>query len=390
MLGVSSDLSISQQLSISWSFQGSEITFAVPRKSRTICSLREVCKSLCRNIYNIWVREKSIQHIRDGMVVKVKHDDSLAWFFPDIPWQLFSRTGSRSTIPRYGIYGIGDYKSFGLTPWSLTPYKEGTHVCIYDIPHWILNNEEEADRSFDGMERILDERKRTVRSKDSKPLWDAKCRGWYVRSRKKNYLVAKIPEKREENDLIIKIHKTDTVLFRTPIPEVIEQRSEFFYKKRGKKTVFSFNEKTASYFLNRDIIEIHPSVEPIDLIDFLALPKSWVKKLVYRRIGEVPEEILVRLRDILLPELLCLEGDWTPRPTVEKVFGPEIWHPSSKPQNEFARVCNEIYYLGGWRQNGFGYKNVNAFAMLSILRGEEWGSNGRYIFPPNGWEYPHV
>lgn len=392
MLQVSLDLTISRHLIFSWSFQdfqGPTITFSVPRDLRTICSLREVCKSLYKDTYDIWIREKAIQCIRNGMVVD--HSNGLTWFFPDVPWQLFSRVGNQ-IIPRYGIYGVGDYISFGRTSWSLTPYREGTHVCCYDTPLWILNNEEDSDRLHHEMETQIalhsDEKIGTCMESQ----WYYKCRGWNTRSRRRNYREADFLERKGRRKLIIKTHETGIVSFKSTIPEVVRRRSKFFRKKLYEDgLIYRFNQKAFSYFLTRDVVEIHPSVEPIDLEVLLTLPKSRIKKLNYRRIGEVPEELLIKLRDILLPELLCLEGDWNPCSAVEKVFGPEIWHLGPNPVKSFARIRNEIYYLGEWRRGRFeyesGHEDVNAFTMLSILRGER--SNGYYIFPPNGWECPH-
>ena len=359
-----------------------------PLDLEIVQTLNGICKELHQNASPLIAKIISIRLLQKAVVVK-EDDWSLAWFYPDIPWQLFSKVGINYDISQKGY---NPESNLTETAWSLTPYEEGKHICQYETPNWIQENEETSYRFHKEIKEKNQEKSKRAYTMASQ--WYVKCRGWSSKTRRQNYREAVFVgqsggshSKRHMNQkLIIKIHKIEGILSEAAIPEHVQRRKNKEFKRTNlQATIFSFQERSLKYFLTRDVVEILPSVHPTELEQLLVLEKSEVKKLIYRRIGEVSRDLLQKLKDLLLRKLICVEGDWIPNSSVEEVFGSEVWHPISSPLSlrDRPQISQEMFYIckfsREYDEKGHKIKVIGS-QILKRLK-EEY-----YVFPPNGWE----
>lgn len=359
-----------------------------PLELEIVQKLNGICKELHQNASPLIAKIISIQLLQKAVVVK-EGDRSLAWFYPDIPWQIFSKVGINYDLSQKGY---NPESNLTETAWSLTPYEEGKHICQYETPSWIRENEETSYRFHREIFKTNQEKSKQAYAMASQ--WYVKCRGWSLKTRRQNYREAVFvgqpegfyPEKHKNQKLIIKIHNTEGILSEAAIPKHVQRRKNREFKRTHlQATIFSFQERSLKYFLIRDIVEIFPSVHPTELEQLLVLEKSEVKKLIYRRIGEVSRDLLQKLKSIFFPKLICLEGDWNLNSSVEQVFGSEVWHPISSPLSlrDRSQISQEMFYIckfsREYDEEGHKIKVIGS-QILKRLKDEY------YVFPPNGWE----
>jgi hypothetical protein len=356
-----------------WSFLGEpgseELLFNFPRDADILTSLITVSRTLYRQVYPLVMREISISYIRQRIVVN--KDDWLALFFPNIPWALFS-----------AVWPTSEAAKFNLTPpWSLMTCEMGEqqtatyglgprpHICQFTIPEWIRVNEKTCYNELKKRERANNRKKLHSRNPDNR--WIARCRGWMIpypnqsEEVKANYrhilgdkccltITKGTKTTYEEN----RLHSGPKVISRDWVPKHIQQRRDHEMNRRSSGfipflgssiTIFHKRwtmENTVEYFNVKKSVRICSNVNPEELVTLVGLlKKSVVKQLFYRRISEVPRVALVALRDILLPKLVCLKGDWNPNLVAEEVFG-EVWHPwfrfSTSAHKQIAKELKEV------------------------------------------------
>jgi len=351
--------------------------------------LSVVCKHHYLELQPILHHRRAMKRIERGLVVE-DDDESFGWWFPDIPWQVFSCISrTKNTLWGYDSkWHIPTWLRWNY--YHLEEPEKIKHICLYQPAEWIYNNwESEAyskhpevkrDKTLIANSREEIWRLRCMGKKERLVIIDDEYSGFINNNDPKPYDLIRFNQPYHYNKKLITRHpnnvskKNYEIIFEADIPIYIREKRIQYYKRQVKKKIlYSLGSESHRYFLERDIIEIHCSIEPLELASLCGI-KSLAKQIIYRRIGEVPSEILKLLYQTWAPELKCLKGDFVPDMTVSEIFEKE-WHKNIPNNSGLYTITDEFTFINFVMDYDEKWTTHQALKIL----------NNGHIYPCYGW-----